>query len=301
MSDDPDYRCGDALKPTLRTPPSADQDLTCMLRIGVPGDYRPFAIAQTPLEDAEDNALWKQSLQGLDIDLGRALASATGLQCTFIRTTWPTLSSDLASNRFDAAAGGLTLTEARRAEGLFLPGYAPFRKTALVRSPMKSRFPTPADMDEPDVRVIVNPGGTNEKWVTSHFHRAHVTVVDDNASIPSRIAAGEGDIMITDAFEARWYAQNIPGLTVLFDDQADAALLLDAEKESERPADAADDEGTRLASLGSLSVLSPLEWKAFLISKRSPALYMRLLSAWRTLEADGTLAQIAMRWLAPQR
>lgn len=290
MSDDPDDYCrGGAKRAAASSSPS---DATNLLRLGVPGDYRPFAMA------AEDGRAWEASLEGLDVDLGRALAEAAGLQLAFVRTTWPQLSADLAAGRFDAAAGGLTLTAARRAEGLFLPGYAPFRKTALVRAPLASRFRTPADMDAPDVRVIANPGGTNEKWVAAHFRRARVAIVDDNASIPGRIARGEGDVMITDAFEARWYAKNIAGLAVLFDDHADAALFADPEREVERPADAADDEAARLASLGATPVLSPLEWKAFLVSNHSPELCMRLLSAWRTLEAEGKLERIVRRWLA---
>lgn len=264
------------------------------LSIGVPGDYRPFAMATS---DSKQQT-WASSLFGLDIDLARALAFILKIKLVFIPTSWPTLSRDLAKGKFNVAAGGLTLTAARRAEGLFLPGYAPFRKTALVRAPLASRFRTPVDMDAPDVRVIANPGGTNEKWVAAHFRRARVAIVDDNASIPGRIARGEGDVMITDAFEARWYAKNIAGLAVLFDDHADAALFADPEREVERPADAADDEAARLASLGAAPVLSPLEWKAFLVSNRSPELCVRLLSAWRTLEAEGALARIVRRWLA---
>ena len=50
--------------------------------------------------------------------------------------------------------------------------------------------------------MIVNPGGTNERFVRRHLGRATVTVHHDNLSVFRELANGPYDFMITDAVEA---------------------------------------------------------------------------------------------------
>ena len=51
--------------------------------------------------------------------------------------------------------------------------------------------------------MIVNPGGTNQKYVQSNIHQARIIVHDDNRTIFNEIANGRADVMITDAIEVR--------------------------------------------------------------------------------------------------
>ena len=60
----------------------------------------------------------------------------------------------------------------------------------------------------------MNPGGTNERFVREHLHSARVVVHEDNRTIFAALASGEGDVMITDAVEARLEAQANPALCV---------------------------------------------------------------------------------------
>ena len=175
------------------------------LRIGIPGDYLPFGIIN------EDSPL---GFAGHDVDLAAELCREAGLAPLFVLTTWPTFMTDLAEGRFDIAAGGVSWVPERARLTDALPRYAPFAKVALIRRDSIERFQTPEDLNQPDVRVIKNPGGTNERWVDANLTRAQVATVADNATIPARIANEVGDVMITDSFEAHWYASRDVRLTL---------------------------------------------------------------------------------------
>jgi cyclohexadienyl dehydratase len=51
--------------------------------------------------------------------------------------------------------------------------------------------------------VIVNPGGTNERFDRSHLQRATTIPWSDNATIFDVLVEGKADLMITDAVETR--------------------------------------------------------------------------------------------------
>lgn len=56
-------------------------------------------------------------------------------------------------------------------------------------------------INQPDVRVIVNPGGTNEIFTRANFPNATIIRNEDNISIFQKIVDGEAGVMVTDAIE----------------------------------------------------------------------------------------------------
>ena len=177
-----------------------------VLRVGTPGDYRPFAIKTD------------QGYAGHDIDVIEAMAKELGVKVEYVQTSWPNLMKDLQADKFDVAVGGITRNVARMRVADMLPGYAPFGKVALVRAADKDKFKTAADLNQPSVRVIKNPGGTNEAFVLANLKAAQVSTHDKNAEIPALIAEGKGDVMITEGQEAKHYAKADPRLHVAFAD-----------------------------------------------------------------------------------
>lgn len=100
----------------------------------------------------------------------------------------------------------------------------------------------------------------------------------DNATIPARIANEVGDVMITDSFEAHWYASRDVRLTLAMNGRH----------------------------------LTPTAWKTMLVRRgaRRPVLPGRehtaaaseplapiLFSAWGRLERAGVLQALAAKWL----
>ncbi len=160
-----------------------------VLRIGTTGDYAPFS--------ADSHGV----LHGVDIELAEALARELDAEPLFVRTSWPMLLEDLRRNRFDVAIGGISATPARAAAAALSTPYLFGGKTILARCRDASRFDSLAAVDHLGVRVIVNPGGTNEQYVRAHLRRAHVIVYPSNATIFDQLLAGRADVMITDDVE----------------------------------------------------------------------------------------------------
>lgn len=172
------------------------------LRIGTTGDYAPFSFRQD--ESGE--------LTGIDIDLARNLAASLDAEPVFVQTAWPTLMQDLADNTFDIGMSGVSRTLARQRIASFSRPYHVGGKTPIARCEDKDAYDSLDEIDRDGVRVIVNPGGTNERFARGRLRRANVRVFDDNRKIFDEIVAGRADVMITDAIEVSLKAAQHAGL-----------------------------------------------------------------------------------------
>lgn len=171
-----------------------------ILRIGVPGDYAPFAISRG------------DSLSGADIKLGRLLASAMGVRPVFVKTSWASVATDMRNGAFDIALGGISITPERAAVASFSVSYHSGGKTFLCRHVDSARFSTAAAINQPRVRLIENKGGTNESVARSLFPKAALLVYPDNIGIFNELIAGRADVMVTDDTEADLKALQYPQL-----------------------------------------------------------------------------------------
>ena len=181
------------------------------LLVGTTGDYRPLSF-----REPETGEYW-----GFAIELAEAMAKRMGVAVEFVRTSWPTLTADVQAEPqlFDMAMGGITITEARCATMLMSEGYLANGKTILCRVEDSARFRSLEDIDREEVRVMVNPGGLNEQFARQHLTHATLIVHTSNEEIPTLVAEGEADVMITEITEAPYYVQSDPRL---------AAPLIDA-------------------------------------------------------------------------
>ena len=169
------------------------------LLVGTTGDYRPLSFYETATGD-----YW-----GFGIDLAKEIASTLGVGVEFVKTSWPTLTADVLAEpqTFDLAMGGITITDTRRETMLMSEGYLGNGKTILCRASDADRFHSLADLDKPEVRVMVNPGGLNEKFANENLTHATIIVHQRNEEIPSLIAKGDADVMITEITVAPYYVQ----------------------------------------------------------------------------------------------
>jgi cyclohexadienyl dehydratase len=170
------------------------------LRIGMTGDYAPFS------SDAGG------TLAGSDVEMSIALARSLKAQPRFVRTTWPTLMRDLRDGRFDLAISGVSVTPERAAQAAFSRPYHQGGKTPIVRCGTQAQFDTVEEIDRPSVRVIVNPGGTNEIFAHQRLAHAQLIVHPDNRSIFDELLQGRADVMVTDDVEVQLQTQRLPGL-----------------------------------------------------------------------------------------
>lgn len=167
------------------------------LRVGATGDYNPMSYLDP---DAGEYV-------GFDAALAEDLAAALGVELEYEPTSWPTLMEDTLAGKFDLALCGITVTDARKEQALMSDGYLSNGKTILCRAEDADKYKSLADINRPEVRVMVNPGGLNEKFAHENLPDCTLIVYDVNNEIPARIAEGEADIMITEIMEAGFYVR----------------------------------------------------------------------------------------------
>lgn len=166
--------------------------------VGTTGDFKPMSYYDTA----------KGIYQGFDAEASKLLAESLGVEVRYVKTTWPTLMQDTLDRKFDIAMCGVTKTFARQQKADLSHGYIIFGKTALMRAVDNEKFPSLSAMNKKEVRIGVNPGGTNEKFVREFLSNATIITHQQNAEIPGLVADGTFDIMITDSMEAVRYIKD---------------------------------------------------------------------------------------------
>ena len=174
------------------------------LIIGTTGDYRPLSYREPATGE-----YW-----GFGIEVAQHIAENIGVKITYVQTSWPTLTEDVLKEPaiFDFAIGGITITDARKEVMDMSDGYLQNGKTILCRKEDESKFKTLDDLNLPTVRVMINPGGLNEKFARANLPNAQLIVYDKNEEIPSQVAEGNADVMITEITEAPYYVTADPRL-----------------------------------------------------------------------------------------
>ena len=172
------------------------------LRVGMTGDYLPF----TSFDKATS------TFKGFDVDMAEALGKALGVKVEYVHTSWPKLMKDFEADDFDIAMGGISITLDRQKKGLFSIPIMHEGKTPIARCSDKGKYDTIAEIDKPSTRLIVNPGGTNERFARAHIKNAKIEVYKDNVTIFDQIAKGDADLMITDSSETLYQQKLHPGV-----------------------------------------------------------------------------------------
>ncbi len=174
------------------------------IRIGTTGDYIPMSYLNPKTGEYE----------GIDAELSKIIADSLGVAIEYVPTTWPTLSADMQAGKFDIALCGISRNFARAKSMAMSDAYGEglFGKTILCRKSDAKKFKSVADLNKPDVRIMINPGGTNEKFARANLPNAKLIVHEENADIPIQIAEGKADIMITETVEAVSWVKREPRL-----------------------------------------------------------------------------------------
>ena len=141
-----------------------------VLRVGTAGDYMPMSYL-----DPETNAY-----VGFDAALAEDFASALGVQIEYVPTSWPTLMEDTLAGKFDLAVCGITVTDARKEQALMSDGYLGNGKTVLCRAEDAEKYTSLEAINQPEVRVMENPGGLNEKFARENLPDATLIIHDKN-------------------------------------------------------------------------------------------------------------------------
>ena len=166
-----------------------------VLKVGTAGDYQPMSY----LDPQAGRYV------GFDAELAEDLAAALGVNIEYVETSWPTLMDDTRAGKFDLAICGINITDDRKEQALMSDGYLENGKTVLCRAEDASKYLSLEAINKPEVRVMENPGGLNEKFARENLPDATLMIHDVNQEIPGLVASGEADVMITETMEAGYY------------------------------------------------------------------------------------------------
>jgi len=179
-----------------------------VLRVCTPGDYKPFAF-QKP----------DGTFEGIDVDLMQSLATSLGVKVEWVKTSWSNLMADFTGGKCDIAVGGISVTLDRQKRAGFSNAYMVNGKTPIVRCADVSKYQSVADIDKPGVKVIANPGGSNERFAKTNFKNATVTIHSDNITIFDEVLKGNADVFVTESAEAIVQQRQKPGLCAVNPDK----------------------------------------------------------------------------------
>lgn len=170
------------------------------LLVGSTGDYKPMSYLNKETGKYE----------GFDAEMAASLAKKLGVELAYVPTTWKTLQADTLADKFDVALCGITVTDARKEVMAMSDPYLTFGKTVLVTKSKEAQFKSLDDVNQPSVRVMYNPGGTNEKFAKESTPKAQLIMHEQNAEIPGLVGEGKADVMITETMEAVRYVKDNP-------------------------------------------------------------------------------------------
>jgi cyclohexadienyl dehydratase len=179
------------------------------LRVGLTGDYRPFSVRD------KDSGVYT----GLDVEMANNLADALGVRLEIVPTSWGSLLPDLGAGKFDIGMGGISITLPRQLVAFFSVPVMRVGKAAIGRCADRDRFAGLPEIDRPGVRVLVNPGGTNERFDRANLRQAEIVSFADNTRIFDALVAAQGDVMITDAVETKLQQKLHPELCAIHPEQ----------------------------------------------------------------------------------
>jgi cyclohexadienyl dehydratase len=179
-----------------------------VLRVCTPGDYRPFSFRK-------DDAAY----EGIDVDLITGLSASLNVKPQWVKTSWANLLPDLNAGKCDMAVGGISVTTDRQKVAFFSTPYMVNGKTPIARCADVARYQSVAQIDKPGVRVIFNPGGSNERFARSNFKQATLIAHPDNLTIFDELLAKRADVFVTESAEAITEQKLKPGLCAINPDK----------------------------------------------------------------------------------
>ena len=191
----------------------AESSLDTVMKAGVlractPGDYKPFSFLKPD-----------SVYEGIDIDLAQSLATAMGAKLELVKTSWANLMPDFTAGKCEIAIGGISVTTERQKRAFFSTAYMVNGKTPIVRCDDVAKYQSVAAIDKAGVRVIANPGGSNERFAKANFKTATLTIHADNLTIFDEILAKRADVFVTEAAEALTQQKLKPGLCAVNPDK----------------------------------------------------------------------------------
>ena len=197
----------------------------------------PLAVASASAQGAMDRILRDKKLRigfipsppgtikdpktgditGYYVDGMRMIAKMIGVEPEFIETTWANFAAGLNSDQFDVSIAGTFATIQRAGAVEFTKPISYLGYSAVVKKG-DTRFKTPADLNNPDIKIALVQGGASVEYANENWPKAQkVLLATGNLTAPFiEVSTGRADVGVEDAWQAHRYAAVHPEVTDLF-------------------------------------------------------------------------------------
>lgn len=160
-------------------------------------------------------------LEGFDVEVARAYADDRGRPLELVPFRWPDLGAKIATGDFDVAMSGVTVRGDRlvrypmtaavaRADAVLVVREEDAAKPGAAGAP-RGASRTPASRGV----VAVNRGGHLEQVARSALSGADLRTVEDNTTLPTILARGDVDAVVTDTLELHSFGEGFAVAEVL--------------------------------------------------------------------------------------
>ena len=235
---------------SLATPAFAQSALEAVqqagkLRIGTEGTYAPFTF-----HDASG------ALVGFDVEIGRAVAEALGVDAEFVEGPWDGLIAGIDANRYDVVINQVGINAERQAKYDFSEPYIASKAALVVRG------------DNTDITSFESLSGkTSAQSLTSNF---------------GKLAETYGATLVgTEGFDQ--------SIALVLQGRADATIndslsFFDFKKQQPN------------ADVKVVATADDADFSGILLAKGKPELLAAINEALTTIKADGTYAEISQKY-----
>ena len=133
------------------------------LRVGMEPGYMPFELTNQ-----------KGEIIGFDVDMGKRMAKAMGVELEPVSTAWDGIIPALLTGKFDIIMSGMTLTQERNMSINFADPYMVIGQTVLVNKKHEGTVKSYKDLNDPTYTVASKLGTTGEQGTKAHDSQGQV-------------------------------------------------------------------------------------------------------------------------------
>lgn len=167
------------------------------IRIGVNPNFPPMSAYGDTNE-----------LEGFDVDIGRKLAEALGVEAEFVPTESQQRVPFLVSDRIDISMGALTRTVARdKLIDFTVPLHTEAMATLTTKKVTAESW---RDLDTSDITLVNMRGNWSVDFLKEKLPQADVLLVDTIADTVRAVAQGRGDAIVENIDFFMKFTQNYP-------------------------------------------------------------------------------------------
>ena len=131
------------------------------LRVGFESGYVPFEMTNK-----------KGDYIGFDMDFGKRLAKAMGVEFVPVNTAWDGIIPALVTGKFDIIMGGMTITQERNLKISFANPYIVVGQAVLLNKKHEKKVKSYKDLNRKKYLVTSRVGTTGEKAIKTYLPNA---------------------------------------------------------------------------------------------------------------------------------